>query len=248
MAKFPRPSCVSPEKSPSHALGRRALLIFADQLSTDLAKRRMPWSSNPLFSLANKDLARSSGAELHLFTSGPVSRHGFTVHRQIGDFFAERFENAVDSLAKLGFDQIVAIGRDCPQLEASDVEVAFTELATKRLVLGPDHRGGCYLIGVRAVDRQLLRGIRWKQNTDRAELVRRCGSAQVRLLPVKYDLDSWADVRLLARTGDRAGLFALWRFPFIAVTKRAARGTFVDLSYRAERARRQMPPPALRFA
>ena len=48
------------------------------------------------------------------------------------------------------------MGRDCPGLGALDIERAFAELTSKKLVLGPDHRGGCYLIAFRIADRMVL--------------------------------------------------------------------------------------------
>ena len=117
-----------------------------------------------------------------------------SVHRQTGRTFAARFENAIETIARLGYDEVVAIGRDCPALRGLDIERAFAELKSKKLVLGPDHRGGCYLIAFRSADRELLRDVRWKRNTDCAQLLHRAGAAQVFLLPVKHDLDSWSDL------------------------------------------------------
>lgn len=218
------------------------MLIFADQLTTDLARRQLPWAAHPLFSVPQKALAHGLNAELHLFTSCGSSGAGLIVHRQIGASFAERFENAVERLAQLGFDEIVAIGRDCPQLEVRDVARAFAELATKCLVLGPDHRGGCYLIALRTTDRELLRGIRWKRNTDCVQLQQRCGPAGVFLLPVKHDLDSWADLRLLGRTGDAVGRFAEFLSRMVCAVHREL-AIFVDLAAQLIRVRGQMPPP-----
>ena len=165
------------------------------------------------------------------------------VHRQVGRGFTARFENAVERIAQLGYDEIVAIGRDCPGLRASDIERAFAELASKKLVLGPDHRGGCYLIGFHCADWELLRGVRWKQNTDCAQLRDRCGDEHVFLLPVKHDLDSWADVRIFAR-GDNP-LARLASFLLDVICGAHARLVrFVSIATQQMRVRQQMPPPA----
>lgn len=223
--------------------GRRALLIFADQLGADLAKRRLPSKAQALFrtALAGTNLG---DAEVHLFTSHVSATSGAHVHRQVGATFSERLENAVESLARLGFDEIVMIGRDCPSLRADDIALAFEQLREKRLVLGPDHRGGCYLLAFRAADRALLRGILWKQNTDCAELRARCDEAEVLLLAVKHDLDSWADLRLLAHVGDAAGRLAASLVELLHATA-GELIHFVDLAAQAVRVRGQMPPPAL---
>jgi glycosyltransferase A (GT-A) superfamily protein (DUF2064 family) len=161
----------------------------------------------------------------------------------MGRDFAARFENAIERIAQLGYDEIVAVGRDCPELCASDIECAFVELASKKLVLGPDHRGGCYLIAFHSSNRALLRGIRWKQNTDCATLRDRCGEDHLFLLPVKHDLDSWKDVRLFAR-GDNL-LARLAAFLLEAICAGPAHLIhFVSIATQQMRVQQQMPPPA----
>lgn len=223
---------------------RRALLVFADELHVDLARRSLPNAARALLSSTVRPEI-SDAVDLHLFTSARSSRAtGPCLHRQTGRSFAARFENAIEQIAKLGYEEIVAIGRDCPGLRASDIERAFAELASHKLVLGPDHRGGCYLIAFRSTDRQLLRGVRWKRNTDCVQLRERCGDKQVFLLPVKQDVDSWADVRILARGDERLARLAAFLLELIcAVPTRLS--YFVSVASQQMRVRQQMPPPAL---
>ncbi len=221
-------------------MSRRALLIFAEEAPLDLARRHLPAAALPLLALP----ALNAGADVHVFSSRTASaRADRTLHLQRGRNFAERFENAIETLGALGYAEIVAVGRDCPELSANDIARAFEQLRGKRLVLGPDHRGGCYLIAFRAADRALLRGIRWKRNTDCAELTARAGAAVVALLPIKHDIDSWADLRLAARASQRiARLLAYlcactgdFSFGFRQLIHEAAR--FIRLHG-------QIPPPA----
>lgn len=79
-------------------------------------------------------------------------------------------------------------------------------LRQHRLVLGPDHRGGCYLIGIHANDQGKLHGIRWQRNTDFRQIVDRFGDQQVCKLCVKLDLDSLSDVWLLTRSQSPWGI------------------------------------------
>ncbi len=139
--------------------------------------------------------------DFHLFTSPGFKQSadsGRRVHFQSGKGFGERLENALETLAGLGYSEVVVVGRDCPELSRDLIGEAFRLLDRHRLVLGPDHRGGCYLIGLRCRDRALLAGIRWRKNTDCRQLEQRCASAQCARLPVKRDLDGWADLHVLA--------------------------------------------------
>ncbi len=223
---------------------RKALLIFADSLALDLSRRRLPGSFRSLFDL-NPVLRSPLDADVHLFTSNDLeSTPTVTVHRQDGATFAARLEAAVDEIAARGYDEVVLIGRDCPDLNCDDIATAFRELENRRLVLGPDHRGGCYLIALRVADRALLQGVRWKRNTDCAQLIERSGRSRVFLLPVKQDLDSWADVKLCARRDDAIGRLASFFIDFVAAARREF-DLFVDLAAQFVRVRGQMPPPAL---
>ena len=219
---------------------RRAVLVFANPLGLDLSRRRFPRALRPLLSLGRLE-SDAIDADFHLFTNGRSDAPStFQWHAQSGVTFAERLDLALEEISDLGYDEIVVIGSDCPGLTTTDITAAFAGLASKRLVLGPDHRGGCYLIGLRASDRYLLRGIAWNRDRDRAQLQARVAAEEVALLATRQDVDSWADVRLLARAGHLLAQFVVRAFWL----ENSARGFFVDLTAQGVRVRGQMPPPA----
>lgn len=203
----------------------------------------MPQIVAPLLS-SHRVIGQPDDVDLHLFTTGALQTDGDgQMHPQRGKSFAERIENAVETLAALGYSEVVMIGRDCPELSEDDICVAFRQLASKRLVLGPDHRGGCYLIAFRCVDRHLLRGITWQRDIDCAQLRARCAAAEVAFLAVKRDLDSIADLRLIAR-GD--AWFARIARSILCSFVESLRwpDRFVDRLARLLRIQGQLPPPA----
>jgi glycosyltransferase A (GT-A) superfamily protein (DUF2064 family) len=219
---------------------RTAVLIFADAQQRDLRRRGLSSRHASLVSLPRLQ-ELSDRADLHWFTdaaarSNPVAqRQDVLLHKQRGNSFGERLENAVDDLAREGYDRIVIVGRDCPQLSVGDVTTAIEQLDTKQLILGPDHRGGCYLIAFHTADRARLRGILWQQNTDAAELLGRFDDRNVALLETKFDLDGIEDVRALAR---------IWSLPI--EYSRFAITPIVNLVRFLSHLRRfvQLPPPA----
>jgi 2-phospho-L-lactate guanylyltransferase (CobY/MobA/RfbA family) len=184
---------------------RQALLIFANPATIDCEQRKWPASFQRLFNTGRLSGLANPETDVHIFTAvePPASRSSsYTVHlqRYTGASFGERLENAIERLATLGYQKIVVVGSDCPNLSANDISEAFRLLDHKRLVLGPDHRGGCYLIGLHGVDRARLASIRWHQNTDFAELLQRFGKSSAAQLQVKIDLDTLEDLRLLAQS------------------------------------------------
>jgi len=68
--------------------------------------------------------------------------------KQHGNSFGERLSNAFSEVFALGFERVIAVGNDAPQLNASLLQSAAQSLIEKELVLGPDQRGGTYLIGI----------------------------------------------------------------------------------------------------
>ena len=223
---------------------RRAVLIFAEDAHVELARRAFPNAARPLLNLPAFGAELSHGMDVHLFTSSHGSiALGLRVHRQAGHDFATRLENAIEKISELGYEEIVVVGRDCPSLRPIDIEHAFGKLESRKLVLGPDHRGGCYLIAFRLCDRDLLRDVRWKQHTDCAQLRDRCLPSEVLLLPVQHDLDSWADIRLFARCGDPLARLASFLLRMVC-GRNIAVTHFVDLALQRIRIRQQMPPPA----
>jgi len=229
----------------SKGVSRRAVLIFAEEARVELARRAFPHAARPLLDLPTFGPQLSRGIDVHLFTSsrGPIPSE-FQVHRQAGRDFATRLENAIEKINELGYDEIVVVGRDCPSLRPSDIEDAFGKLESRKLVLGPDHRGGCYLIAFRLSDRNLLRGVRWKRHTDCAQLRDRCLPSEVSLLPPKHELDSWADLQLFARGGDPLARLASFLLNTVC-SLGVAVTYFVDLALQRVRVRQQLPPPAL---
>ncbi|MEO6759458.1 MAG: DUF2064 domain-containing protein, partial [Saprospiraceae bacterium] len=56
--------------------------------------------------------------------------------------FGENFADAVESVLNRGFSQVIAIGNDCPALQAKDLVWAAQQLETSSMVLGPATDGG----------------------------------------------------------------------------------------------------------
>ncbi len=227
--------------------GRHAVLVFANAAVLDCAHRGWPRALAPLLKCNDFSSWSNLGFDVHVFTT--IGADGAcatpsTVHGQRGDSFGERLENAVETLSDLRYTKVVIVGSDCPDLRPQDIQQAFSALQDSQLVLGPDHRGGCYLIGFNIEDRLRLRGIQWQRNTDFVELLHRFGTENSWQLPVKLDLDTWEDVRVLAKSP------SLWRQVAANLlqgfTSRPSPAPHkIQPLTRAQRIRWQLPPPDL---
>ncbi len=88
---------------------------------------------------------------------------GVSLHAQHGDNLGERMHDAFCRTAAEGFDRILLVGSDVPELDEQVIGRAFSELETHPAVIGPACDGGYYLIGFRkkAIFREAFAGIKW---------------------------------------------------------------------------------------
>jgi len=125
-----------------------------------------------------------------------------TEHQQRGHDFGTRFAHAFEQLFALGFQQVISIGNDCPELATSDLTKAAQQLAHTPFVFGPSTDGGAYLVGIRrdAYVREAFLAVPWQTpGTLQALTVQSAG--QFSLLSEKADIDTPADLQRLLRVG-----------------------------------------------
>ncbi len=73
-------------------------------------------------------------------------------HSQTGNTFGERLANAMTRVYDQGFERLLVVGNDCPSVSASHLRAAAHQLHTGQNVVGPDRRGGVWLIGLQRGD------------------------------------------------------------------------------------------------
>ncbi|HEX2101928.1 MAG TPA: TIGR04282 family arsenosugar biosynthesis glycosyltransferase [Candidatus Synoicihabitans sp.] len=132
-------------------------------------------------------------------------------HPQIGNDLGERLIHAIAGTFGRGARTSIVIGGDCPDLDDPTLREAANALATVDVVLGPAADGGYYLIGLRAPQPQLFRGITWSSATVLPSTLARIEESGLSYvtLPLKEDVDdlaSWrrAETRLRSMTPDAA--------------------------------------------
>lgn len=224
---------------------RDALLVFARAATSERLLHRMPVCLTPLFRPAVGREAPSDRYAVHLFGqwSGAVEPVGWQVHPQVGTGFKARLNSAVQTMVAAGYERIVIVGGDCPDLCRADIEQAFHQLRRHDAVVGPDHRGGSYLIGLHAADAALLERVVWQRNTDHAQLCELYAGRPIARLAAKIDVDDWADLRELAESGGACSGLLRALFAWFSRHFRPKFHVWVDLAAAAERTRRMTSPP-----
>jgi rSAM/selenodomain-associated transferase 1 len=116
---------------------------------------------------------------------------------QNGNDLGERMDNAFTSLFIMGYNSIVVIGTDCPELNAGIIMNAFAYLNKHDIVIGPAADGGYYLLGMKQNYSMLFDNIQWSTHTVFDETTERFVAAHLDyyLLPVLRDVDEEKDLR-----------------------------------------------------
>jgi rSAM/selenodomain-associated transferase 2/rSAM/selenodomain-associated transferase 1 len=111
-----------------------------------------------------------------------------------------RLASGFTSAFRDGGAPVIALGGDCPELDAACLERARLALERADIVLGPATDGGYYLIGLNRETPGLFENIPWSTSAVLAATLTRAAALGLRvsLLEVKSDIDDatdWADYR-----------------------------------------------------
>jgi hypothetical protein len=131
-------------------------------------------------------LAEKSGLPLFVFNED----------LQVGSSFGERISDSVQSVFDKGFDKLIIIGNDCPQLTSKNIQEAALQLKTYDHVLAPTRNGGAYLIGLtqKSFNKEAFTTIRW-QSSYACNDLKKIFSDSVFFLPLLDDVNNINDLR-----------------------------------------------------
>jgi hypothetical protein len=120
---------------------------------------------------------------------------------QQGADLGERMRSCFEQAFTLGFQRVVLIGSDSPDLPSTYLRDAFAALKTQDVVLGPAADGGYYLIGFRntTFTPKVFETIHWSTPTVLQEtmMILQKENRSVCLLPPWSDVDTISDLRTL---------------------------------------------------
>jgi len=124
-------------------------------------------------------------------------------HQKNGDL-GERLISACADAFRLAYRRVVVIGSDCPGITHHHLELAFTALLHKDLVLGPATDGGYYLIGLSREARSLFERVPWGTDAVLAETIQageKLGLS-IEILEELSDVDRPEDLKYINHNSD----------------------------------------------
>jgi rSAM/selenodomain-associated transferase 1 len=128
----------------------------------------------------------------------------FKLIAQTGIDLGERLTNVSDSLFDQGFDKVVIMDSDSPNLPSSYIIDAFDRLDSEKVVLGSGEDGGYYLIGLKERMPNLFRDIPWSTPRVTEVTLARASeqSITISMLEQWYDVDTYQQLLQLKRDLD----------------------------------------------
>lgn len=125
----------------------------------------------------------------------PMVRSGWTLSPQGGGDLGDRLARGFTTAFARRPGRWIAIGTDCPEITAADIETAWARLATADVVLGPALDGGYWLIALRSPHPELFCEIPWGGPDVFASTCRLARSAGLEVAELRHlgDVDTLED-------------------------------------------------------
>ena len=116
---------------------------------------------------------------------------------QEGKDLGQKMKNAFLYGFEKGYDKVVLIGSDTPQLKKDDLITSFEYLNLFDSVFGPAIDGGYYLVGFNkeSFEHKCFEGIEWSTCKVLTQSLDRLKSLHVKLLQKKNDIDTIEDLK-----------------------------------------------------
>lgn len=118
---------------------------------------------------------------------------------QTGEDLGQRMKHAIGSVLRQGFQRVVLMGTDIPQICPETIEQAFDSLQNSEIVINPTLDGGYYLIGMKQEYDSIWQIERYGTNTVIRDTLQHLEREQLRTAvgPRYYDVDEKEDLSRL---------------------------------------------------
>ena len=200
---------------------KRALVLYAKIPKAGEVKTRLTQGDHALSSQEAADLYRALLSDsITKFIAHNNDYHFFICVKKERDLFSSLFPGKYEllddkgdgdlgrsmfmttkRLIMRGYLAVCIIGSDIPFLNHNMVLQAFQYIENGyQVVLGPDHSGGCYLIGSRA-PYPIFEQIEWSQGKDYKIIIERLNenNIQHQVLPIEMDIDTVEDFHQISK-------------------------------------------------
>lgn len=125
---------------------------------------------------------------------------------QNGRSFDEKFNNAIEKSFELGYEKIVVIGNDSPDLKPQHIIESFLDISKEKIVIGPSNDGGIYLLGLSSKSSKSKINARWNTSHVKNDLIKLFRDREIILLDFLLDIDNESDLHKWYTTNSLSSL------------------------------------------
>ncbi len=116
-------------------------------------------------------------------------------HLQQGSDLGIRMHNAFEQAFFNGYEKVIIIGSDLPDLTSEHINQAFEKLNSNDVVMGPAEDGGYYLLGMKKLHANIFQNKDWGTSTVRKDTLYDLQNETVHLLETLNDVDVFEDIK-----------------------------------------------------
>ncbi|CAI8341464.1 MAG: Uncharacterised protein [Polaribacter sejongensis] len=120
--------------------------------------------------------------------------NSYQKYQQLGEDLGLRMLNAFKNSFDAGYKKVLIIGSDLYDLSTERIDIAFNELDTNDVVIGPAEDGGYYLLGMNTLQENIFKNKDWGTDTVRKDTLVDLKDKKVHLLSALNDVDVFEDI------------------------------------------------------
>ncbi|TXG36608.1 TIGR04282 family arsenosugar biosynthesis glycosyltransferase [Seonamhaeicola maritimus] len=146
-----------------------------------------------------KNVIDSITTDVHIYFSDAIVDSewiGYSKSIQNGMDLGDRMKNAFNDGFNYGYNHIILIGSDLPEIKAKHIEKGFLALKEKDTVFGPAADGGYYLVGMSKMNNIIFQDKPWSQANLLEETLNELtrNSTTFTTLETLNDIDTYKDL------------------------------------------------------
>lgn len=178
-----------------------AILIFTQEASKEATRKMLTSSKNQginqlVFSKLNHFVGKTATAAASNSTKLTI----FYSNRLIianKSSFGKQLSEAIQVVFERGFEKIICIGNDCPALDKNRILEAAEKLQTTDAVLGPDNRGGVYLLGIsrKSFKPEVFENLAWQSEKMLESYIEQAGNQNIMMLEALSDIHNFQELQ-----------------------------------------------------
>ena len=149
-------------------------------------------------SINNKKLAHSLiSRSIKVAKQSDLPFYFWDERKQVGETFGEKLANAIEATFQNGYQKVIVIGNDCPQLKYQNILEAKNALQKNDVVLAPTPKGGTYLIGLsqHSFNKKEFALVSWQKTSTYEDLISHFSPFTLAQFSLLDDVNNFIDLQ-----------------------------------------------------